>query len=331
MSVVSLREALNQAMDEEMARDESVFLMGEEVARYNGAYKVSQGLMAKYGERRIVDTPIAEAGFTGLGIGAAMAGLRPIVEFMTWNFSLVAYDQIANNAAKMYSMSGGHFHVPIVFRGPGGAAHGLAATHSQALESIYAHIAGLKVIMPSTCKDAKGLLKSAIRDDNPTIFIESEVMYGDKGEIPDEEYTIPIGVGEIKKQGTDVTIVSWSKVLARVVWKAVEKIEEEMGISIEVVDPRTIKPMDYDMIVESVRKTNRLVVVEEGWPFAGVGAQISHEITSRAFDYLDAPVERVTQEDVPLPYARSLEQASLPSVEKIQKAIQKVLYKNGQE
>lgn len=331
MSVVSLREALNQAMDEEMARDERVFLMGEEVARYNGAYKVSQGLMAKYGERRIVDTPIAEAGFTGLGIGAAMAGLRPIVEFMTWNFSLVAYDQIANNAAKMYSMSGGHFHVPIVFRGPGGAAHGLAATHSQALESIYAHIAGLKVVMPSTCKDAKGLLKSAIRDDNPIIFIESEVMYGDKGEIPDEEYTIPIGVGEIKKQGADVTLVSWSKVLARVVGKAVEKIEEEMGISIEVIDPRTIKPMDYDLIVASVQKTNRLVIVEEGWPFAGVGAQISHEITSRAFDYLDAPVERVTQEDVPLPYAKSLEHASLPSAEKIRKAIQKVLYKNGQE
>lgn len=331
MSVVSLREALNQAMDEEMARDDRVFLMGEEVARYNGAYKVSQGLMAKYGERRIIDTPIAEAGFSGLGIGAAMAGLRPIVEFMTWNFSLVAYDQIVNNAAKMHSMSGGHFHVPIVFRGPGGAAHGLAATHSQALESVYAHVAGLKVVMPSTCKDAKGLLKSAIRDDNPVIFIESEVMYGDKGEIPDEEYTIPIGVGEIKKHGADVTLVSWSKILARVVLKAVETIEEEMGISIEVIDPRTIKPMDYDLIVASVQKTNRLVIVEEGWPFAGVGSQISHEITSRAFDYLDAPVERVTQEDVPLPYAKTLEHASLPGADKIRKAIQKVLYKNGQE
>lgn len=331
MPVVSLREALNQAMDEEMARDERVFLMGEEVARYNGAYKVSQGLMAKYGEKRIIDTPIAESGFAGLGIGAAMAGLRPIVEFMTWNFSLVAYDQIVNNAAKMLSMSGGHFHVPIVFRGPGGAAHGLAATHSQALESIYAHVAGLKVVMPSTCKDAKGLLKTAIRDDNPIIFIESEVMYGDKGEIPEGEYTIPLGVGEIKKHGTDVTLVSWSKILAHVVMKHIEGIEQELGISVEIIDPRTIKPMDYDLIVESVKKTNRVVIVEEGWPFAGVGAQLSHEITTRAFDYLDAPVERVTQEDVPLPYARSLEHASLPNKEKIIRALRNVLYRNGQE
>jgi pyruvate dehydrogenase E1 component beta subunit len=328
MPVVSLREALNQAMDEEMARDERVFLMGEEVARYQGAYKVSQGLLQKYGEKRIIDTPIAEAGFAGVGIGAAMVGLRPIVEFMTWNFSLVAYDQIVNNAAKMLSMSGGNFHVPIVFRGPGGAAHGLAATHSQALEAIYAHIPGLKVVMPSTCKDAKGLLKSAIRDDNPVVFIESEVMYGDKGEIPEEEYTIPLGAGEVKKEGTDLTLVSWSKVLAHVVWKSVEKIEEEEGISIEVIDPRTIKPMDYDLIVESVKKTNRLLIVEEGWPFAGVGAQISHEITARAFDYLDAPVERVTQEDVPLPYARNLEKASLPNFDKISDAVRKLLYKD---
>ncbi len=328
MPVVSLREALNQAIDEEMARDERVFLMGEEVARYQGAYKVSQGLLQKYGERRIIDTPIAEAGFAGVGVGAAMVGLRPIIEFMTWNFSLVAYDQIVNNAAKMLSMSGGHFHVPIVFRGPGGAAHGLAATHSQALEAIYAHVAGLKVIMPSTCKDAKGLLKSAIRDDNPIIFIESEVMYGDKGEIPEGEYTIPIGVGEVKQEGTDLTLVSWSKVLAHIVWKAVERIEEEEGISIEVIDPRTIKPMDYDLIVESVKKTNRLLVVEEGWPFAGVGAQIAYEITKRTFDYLDAPVERVTQEDVPLPYAKNLEKASLPNEDKISKAVKRVLYKD---
>lgn len=331
MPVVSLREALNQAMDEEMERDDRVFLMGEEVARYNGAYKVSQGLLSKWGERRIIDTPIAESGFAGVGIGAAMVGLRPIVEFMTWNFSLVAYDQIVNNAAKMYSMSGGQFHVPIVFRGPGGAAHGLAATHSQALEAIYAHVAGLKVVMPSTCKDAKGLLKSAIRDENPVIFIESEVMYGDKGEIPEGEYTIPIGVGEVKKEGKDVTIVSWSKILAHVVWKAVETLEQELGISIEVVDPRTIKPMDYDLIVESVRKTNRVVIVEEGWPFAGVGAQLAFEITARAFDYLDAPVERVTQEDVPLPYAKTLEKASLPNIEKIRRAVKNVLYRNGQE
>ena len=328
MAVVSLREALNQAMDEEMMRDERVFLMGEEVAQYNGAYKVSQGLLTKFGPKRIVDTPIAEAGFAGIGIGAAMAGLRPIVEFMTWNFSLVAYDQIVNHAAKMLSMSGGHFHVPIVFRGPGGASHGLAATHSQALESIYAHFPGLKVVMPSTCRDAKGLLKTSIREVNPVIFIESEVMYGDKGEIPDEEYTIPLGVGEIRHEGSDVTIVSWSKMLAHVVLPSIEKLEQELGVSIEVIDPRTIKPMDYDLVVNSVKKTNRLVIVEEGWPFAGVGGQISHELSKRAFDYFDAPIERVTQEDVPLPYARILEKASLPNYEKIKSALEAVLYKN---
>ncbi|MBM4162166.1 MAG: pyruvate dehydrogenase complex E1 component subunit beta [Ignavibacteria bacterium] len=326
MAIVSLREAINQAIDEEMARDDRVFLMGEEVANYQGAYKVSQGLLQKWGPKRIVDTPIAEAGFAGVGIGAAMVGLRPVIEFMTWNFSLVAYDQIANNAAKMLSMSGGHFNVPIVFRGPGGSAHGLAATHSQALESIYAHIPGLKVVMPSTCKDAKGLLKTSIRDDNPVVFIESEVMYGDKGEIPDGEYTIPLGVGEVKKEGKDLTIVSWSKILAHVVLKGVDVLEQELSISIEVIDPRTIKPMDYDLIVKSVKKTNRLVIVEEGWPFAGVGAQISHEVTARAFDYLDAPVERVTQEDVPLPYAKSLEKHSLPNIQKIRQAVKKVMY-----
>jgi pyruvate dehydrogenase E1 component beta subunit len=255
-----------------------------------------------------------------------MVGLRPIVEFMTWNFSLVAYDQIVNNAAKMLSMSGGNFQVPIVFRGPGGAAHGLAATHSQALESVYAHFPGLKVVMPSTCKDAKGLLKTSIRDDNPIVFIESEVMYGDKGEIPDGEYTIPLGVGEVKKEGKDLTIVSWSKILAHVVLKAVDVLQGELNISIEVIDPRTIRPMDYDLIVNSVKKTNRLVIVEEGWPFAGVGAQISHEISSKAFDYLDAPIERVTQEDVPLPYAHDLEKFSLPNLDKIRTAVKKVLY-----
>jgi pyruvate dehydrogenase E1 component beta subunit len=326
MAIVSLREAINQAIDEEMARDERVFLLGEEVANYQGAYKVSQGLLQKWGAMRILDTPIAESGFAGIGIGAAMVGLRPIVEFMTWNFSLVAYDQIVNNAAKMLSMSGGNFHVPIVFRGPGGAAHGLAATHSQALESIYAHFPGLKVVMPSNCKDAKGLLKTSIRDDNPIVFIESEVMYGDKGEIPDGEYTIPLGVGEVKKDGKDLTIVSWSKVLAHVVMKAVDVLQEELQISIEVIDPRTIRPMDYDLITNSVKKTNRLVIVEEGWPFAGVGAQISHEISSRAFDYLDAPIERVTQEDVPLPYAHELEKFSLPNLDKIRTAVKKVLY-----
>jgi pyruvate dehydrogenase E1 component beta subunit len=325
MPVVSYREALNQAMDEEMQKDDRVFLMGEEVALYNGAYKVSQGLYNKWGGRRIVDTPIAEAGFAGIGIGAAMAGLRPIVEFMTWNFSLVAYDQLVNNAAKMLSMSGGHFNVPIVFRGPGGAAHNLAATHSQALESIYAHIPGLKVVMPSNPKDAKGLLKTAIRDNNPTIFIESEVMYGDKAEIPEGEYTIPFGVGEIVKEGSDVTIVSWSKVLQHIAVKAVVELEG-LGIHAELIDPRTIKPMDWDMIVRSVQKTNRLVIAEEGWPFAGVGAQIAFEIQHRAFDSLDAPIERVTQEDVPLPYAHNLEVASLPSVERVIRAVKKVLY-----
>jgi pyruvate dehydrogenase E1 component beta subunit len=326
MAIVSLREALNQAIDEEMARDERVYMMGEEVANYQGAYKVSQGLLQKWGPRRILDTPIAEAGFAGIGVGSAMLGLRPIVEFMTWNFSLVAYDQIVNNAAKMLSMSGGNFSVPIVFRGPGGAAHGLGATHSQALESIYSHIPGLKVVMPSNCKDAKGLLKSSIRDDNPIVFIESEVMYGDKGEIPDGEYTIPIGVGEVKKEGKDVTIVAWSKILAHVVLKAADVLQEELSVSIEVIDPRTIRPMDYDLIVSSVKKTNRLVIVEEGWPFAGVGAQISHEVSSRAFDELDAPVERVTQEDVPLPYAHGLEVRSLPNLDKISAAVKKVLY-----
>jgi pyruvate dehydrogenase E1 component beta subunit len=325
MPIVSFREALNQAMDEEMARDERVFLMGEEVAYYQGAYKVSQGLLQKYGEKRIIDTPIAEAGFAGIGIGAAMVGLRPIVEFMTWNFSLVAFDQIVNNAAKMLSMSGGNFHVPIVFRGPGGAAHNLAATHSQALESLYAHIPGLKVVMPSTQKDAKGLLKSAIRDDNPVIFIESEVMYGEKGEIPDGEYTIPLGVGEVRKEGSDVTIVSWSKILQHVVMKSVPALEA-LGINAEIIDPRTIRPMDYELIENSVKKTNRLVIVEEGWPFAGVGAQIAFEIGRRAFDFLDAPIERVTQEDVPLPYNSRLEKASLPNVDKVVRAVKNVLY-----
>jgi pyruvate dehydrogenase E1 component beta subunit len=327
MQVVSLREALNQAMDEEMARDENVFLMGEEVAQYNGAYKVSQGLLAKYGDKRVLDTPIAEAGFTGIGIGAAMVGLRPIVEFMTWNFSLVAFDQIVNHAAKMYSMSGGNFHVPMVLRGPGGAAHALASTHSQALESLYAHIPGLKVVMPSNPADAKGLLKSSIRDDNPIIFIESEMMYGEKGEIPEGEYTIPIGAGKVVLEGTDVTIVSWSKILQHVTMKAVKRLQEE-NISVEVIDPRTIKPMDWELIFNSVKKTNRLVIVEEGWPFAGVGAQISHEVQHHCFDCLDAPIERVTQEDVPLPYAHNLEVASLPNIQKVIKAVHSVLYRD---
>ena len=325
MPVVSYREALNQAMDEEMARDKTVFLMGEEVAQYNGAYKVSQGLLAKYGPKRIIDTPIAEAGFAGIGIGAAMVGLRPIVEFMSWNFSLIAFDQIVNNAAKMLSMSGGNFHVPIVFRGPGGAAHNLAATHSQALESLYAHFPGLKVVMPSNPRDAKGLLKTAIRDNNPVIFIESEIMYGEKGEIPEGEYTIPFGTGNIVHEGKDVTIVSWSKILRHITTQAVNRLAEE-NISVELIDPRTIKPMDWQLIFKSVKKTNRLVIVEEGWPFAGIGAQISHEVSNKCFDFLDAPIERVTQEDVPLPYAHNLEVASLPNIQKVIRAVRKVMY-----
>lgn len=326
MPLISFREAINQAIDEEMKRDDRVFLMGEEVGLYQGAYKVSQGLLQKYGEKRVVDTPIAEAGFIGVGIGAAMAGLRPIIEMMTFNFSLIAYDQIINNAAKIYFFSGGQYNIPMVIRGPGGAAHNLGATHSQVLESIYAYVPGLKVVMPSTPKNAKGLLKSSIRDNNPVIFIESEIMYGEKGEVPTEEFLIPLGVGEIKKQGTDVTIVSWSKILQHIVMKATSQLEE-MGINAEVIDPRTIRPMDYEIIINSVKKTNHLVIVEEGWPFAGVGAQIAYEISQTAFDYLDHPVERVTQADVPLPYSAVLEKASLPSIERVIQSVRKVLHK----
>jgi len=328
MAVLTYREALNMALREEMHRDPRVFVIGEEVGLYEGAYKVTQGLLKEFGPRRVVDTPICESGFTGVGIGAAMVGLRPVVEMMTFNFAMVALDQIVNTAAKLHYMSGGQFNVPIVIRGPGGPAAQLAAQHSQSMETYFYHVPGLKVVRPTTPMDAKGLLKSAIRDDNPVIFIESEVMYGDKGEIPDQEYTIPLGVGEIKREGSDVTIVSWSKVLAHVVLPSVEKLEQELGVSIEVIDPRTIKPMDYDLIVASVKKTNRLVIVEEGWPFAGVGGQITYELSKRAFDSLDAPIERVTQEDVPLPYAKVLEKASLPNFEKIKRALEAVLYKN---
>ncbi len=324
MAIITYREALNQAMDEEMQRDESVFLMGEEVGIYQGAYKVSAGLLQKYGEKRVIDTPITEAGFVGLGIGAAMVGLRPIVEMMTFNFALLALDQIVNHAAKIHYMSGGQLKVPIVVRGPGGAAHQLAATHSQALEAYFAHVPGLIVIMPSTPKDAKGLLKSAIRDDNPVVFIESELLYGNKGQVPDEEYVIPIGVGEVKKEGTDVTIVAWSRMLL-VALEAADMLMKE-NIKAEVVDPRTIRPLDTGLILRSVRKTNRCVIVEEGWPYAGVGAEIAHRIYHDAFDYLDAPVERVTGEDVPMPYAKNLEHAVLPSLEKVVKAVKKVLY-----
>jgi pyruvate/2-oxoglutarate/acetoin dehydrogenase E1 component len=324
MAEITLREALNQAMREEMKRDEKVFLMGEEVGFYDGAYKVSRGLMQEFGEKRVIDTPITEAGFTGIGIGAAMAGLRPIIEMMTFNFSILALDQIVNNAAKMRYMSGGQFRVPMVIRGPSGAAHQLGAQHSQALEAWFAHVPGLYVVIPSTPYDAKGLLKSAIRDDNIVIFMESELMYGMKGEVPEEEYLIPLGKGDIKKKGKDATVIAYSKML-HVALQAAEELEKE-EISIEVIDPRTIKPLDREMILGSVKKTNRCVVVQEGWRFCGVAAEIANLIYEEALDYLDAPVARVTSEDVPMAFADNLEKATLPGKEKVIRAVKDVLY-----
>ena len=324
MRELTYREALREAMAEEMERDERVFLMGEEVGHYNGAYKVSEGLLDRFGERRVVDTPIAETGFAGVGIGAAMVGLRPIIEFMTWNFSLCAYDQLVNNAAKLRYMSGGQITLPIVFRGPGGAAHQLAAQHSQAVESLYAYVPGLKVVAPSTPADAKGLLKTAIRDENPVIFIEGEVLYGHKGPVQDEEYQVPLGRGDVKRAGQDVTIVAWSKMVQAALDAAAELAKD--GIELEVLDPRTLRPLDDRMIFDSVKKTNRCIIVEEGWPFAGLGAEIAYRIMKEGFDYLDAPVVRVTGEDVPMPYAKNLEHEVFPSVEKIVRAVRAVLY-----
>lgn len=324
MPVITYREALNQAINEEMERDETVFIIGEEVGLYQGAYKVSQGLLDRFGEMRVRDTPIAEEMIVGLAIGAALAGLRPIAEMMTFNFSLLALDQIVNHAAKIRYMSGGQFKIPIIIRGPGGTAYQLAAQHSQSLEAYFAHAPGLKVVMPSTPKDAKGLLKSAIRDDNPVIFIESEILYGTKGEVPAGEFTIPLGLGEIKKEGQDVTIVAHAKMVFTAL-EAAEALEKE-GISAEVIDPRTIKPLDEELIINSVKKTSRLVIVEEGWPFAGLGAEIAHRVVTQAFDSLDHPPIRVTGEDVPIPYARSLELAAIPSARKVVAAARKVLY-----
>lgn len=324
MAMITFREALNQAMKEEMKREEKVFLMGEEVGFYHGAYKVSQGLLEEFGEKRVVDTPITEAGFTGVGIGAAMVGLRPIIEMMTFNFSILALDQIVNNAAKMRYMSGGQFKVPMVIRGPSGAAHQLAAQHSQALEAWYAHVPGLFVVIPSTPYDAKGLLKSAIRDDNIVIFMESELMYGMKGEVPEEEYLIPLGKGDIKKEGKDVTIIAYSKML-HVALQSAEDLAKD-GVDVEIIDPRTIRPLDKEMILESVRKTNRCVIVQEGWRFCGVAAEIASMIYEEAFDYLDAPVARVTSEDVPMPFADNLEKAVMPDKEKVVKAVKDVMY-----
>ncbi len=325
MAVITMRDALNQALREELARDGDVFLMGEEVAEYQGAYKVTRGLLEEFGPKRVIDTPITELGFAGLGVGAAMAGLRPIVEFMTFNFSILATDQIINSAAKMLYMSGGQFKIPIVFRGPGGSAYQVSSQHSQALESWYAYFPGLKVVMPSTPADAKGLLKSAIRDDDPVIFIEQERMYGMKGEVPDsEDFTIPLGVAEVKREGTDATIVARSLMVPAAL-KAAEDLEKA-GLSCEVIDPRTIRPLDIEAIVASVKKTNRVVVAEESHPFCGVGAEISAEINERAFDYLDAPVKRVSGVDVPMPYAKNLEQLAIPGYEQIVAAVKEVSY-----
>ncbi len=324
MREIQFREALREAMVEEMRRDERVFLMGEEVAEYNGAYKVSQGMLDEFGAKRIIDTPIAELGFAGIGVGAAMNGLRPIIEFMTFNFSLVAIDQVVNAAAKMLSMSGGQFNVPIVFRGPSGSAGTLAAQHSQVFESWYANVPGLKVISPSNPYDAKGLLKSAIRDNDPVIFMESEQMYGDKGEVPEGEYLIPIGLADIKRAGTDVTLVSYNKMM-KVTLAAAEELAKT-GISAEVIDLRTIRPLDHETIIKSVMKTNRLVVIDESWPFASVSSEIAFRVQRNAFDYLDAPVLRVNGADVPMPYALPLVNAYLPSVEKIVKAVNEVMY-----
>jgi pyruvate dehydrogenase E1 component beta subunit len=326
MRELTYREALREAMAEEMARDERVFLMGEEVGHYNGAYKVSEGLLDRFGERRVVDTPIAETGFAGVGVGSAMVGLRPIIEFMTWNFSLCAFDQLVNNAAKLRYMSGGQFSMPIVFRGPGGAAHQLGAQHSQVVESLYAYVPGLKVVTPATPHDAKGLLKSAIRDDNPIVFIESEVLYGRKGLVPEEEYTIPLGKGDIKREGKDITLVAWSK-MVYVAQDAAAALEKD-GIDVEIIDPRTIRPLDEELILRSVKKTNRCVIVEEGWPFAGAGAEIAYRVTNKMFDHLDAPVVRVTGEDVPMPYAKNLEPLVLPNVEKVVTAVKNTLYRS---
>ncbi|HJZ79402.1 MAG TPA: pyruvate dehydrogenase complex E1 component subunit beta [Pyrinomonadaceae bacterium] len=325
MAVMTMRDALNLALKEELARDPSVFLMGEEVAEYQGAYKVTRGLLEEFGPKRVIDTPITELGFAGLGVGAAMAGLRPIIEFMTFNFSILATDQIINSAAKMLYMSGGQYKIPIVFRGPGGSAYQVSSQHSQAIESWYAYFPGLKVVMPSTPADAKGLLKSAIRDDDPVIFIEQERMYGMKDEVPeDEDFTIPLGVADIKRAGTDATIVARSLMVPTAL-KAAEELQKE-GISCEVIDPRTIRPLDIDTIVQSVKKTNRAVIAEESHPFASVGAEISVQIMEHAFDYLDAPVRRVSGADVPMPYAKNLEQLAIPDVAQIVAAVKEVSY-----
>lgn len=324
MREIQFREAIAEAMSEEMRRDERIYLMGEEVAEYNGAYKASKGMLDEFGAKRVIDTPISELGFSGIGVGSAMNGLRPIIEFMTFNFSLVAIDQIISNAAKMRQMSGGQFNVPIVFRGPTGSAGQLGATHSQALESWFANCPGLKVIVPSNPYDAKGLLKAAIRDDDPVIFMESEQMYGDKGDVPDGEYILPIGVADIKREGKDVTIVSFGKIIKEA-YKAADELAAE-GIEAEVIDLRTVRPIDFEAILSSVRKTNRLVILEEAWPLASISSEIAFRVQKDAFDELDAPVKRVTALDTPMAYAPTLVEAYLPNKDKVIKAVKDVMY-----
>ncbi len=325
MKTLQFREAIAEAMSEEMRRDESIYLMGEEVAEYNGAYKASKGMLDEFGPKRVIDTPISELGFAGVGVGSAMIGNRPIIEFMTFNFSLVAIDQIINNAAKIRQMSGGQFNIPIVFRGPTASAGQLGATHSQAFESWYANCPGLKVVVPSDPKDAKGLLKAAIRDDDPVIFMESEQMYGDKGEVPEGEYTIPLGVAEVKREGTDVTIVSFGKIIKEA-YAAADTLEKE-GISCEVIDLRTVRPMDHETILKSVRKTNRLVILEEAWPFGNVATEITYQVQQKAFDYLDAPIVKLNTADTPAPYSPVLLEEWLPNRDDVVRAVKKVMYK----
>ncbi len=321
---IALRDALNEAMSEEMRRDEDVFLMGEEVAEYNGAYKVSKGMLDEFGARRVIDTPISELGFAGIGVGAAMNGLRPIVEFMTWNFAVLAFDQLVNNAAKTLSQSSGEFGCPAVFRGPSGSAGQLAQQHSQTFESWMANVPGLKVVSCIDPADAKGLLKSAIRDNDPVCMMEAEIMYGFKGEVPEDEYLVPIGKAAIRREGTDVTLVSYNKMI-EVAKDAAKELEKE-GISSEVIDLRTIRPLDYETLIESVKKTNRMVVVDESWPFAGVSAEIGYSIQKLAFDYLDAPVVRINAQDTSLGYAPTLVEEYLPNPERVIKAVKEVMY-----
>ena len=324
MRIIQFREAIAEAMSEEMRRDKTVYLMGEEVAEYNGAYKASKGMLDESGEKRVIDTPISEAGFSGIGVGSTMTGNRPIIEFMTFNFALVGLDQIINNAAKIRQMSGGQFPCPIVFRGPTASAGQLAATHSQAFESWFANCPGLKVIVPSNPYDAKGLLKSAIRDDDPVIFMESEQMYGDKGEVPDEEYLLPIGVADIKRKGNDVTIVSFGKIIKEA-FKAADELEKE-NISCEIIDLRTIRPLDYKVIFESVKKTNRLVILEESWPFGNISTEVTYQVQNEIFDYLDSPIEKINTADTPAPFSPVLLKEWLPNSLDVIKAVKKVIY-----